>query len=478
MRLPLIERTYLTFIPVLVMGIMVGLTAWSSLKNNARELIEARQLKEYAVQSLALLLTQDDASKMLIIDPDNPSAGTRKISAYDANTALLTKIGQIAGAEEIRTIIRQLSELDKKQLRPVDTELLEAIGEGKQDLAKLYLEKYEPARNAYEALIRKLGDAAEARAVAAAGRLNEKNAESLRAIGTTLGIGLLLVSVITMVITRQIARRLRVTVERLQEQAQITDLSSAEIRRSSEQIASGAVTTATSLEETAASIYEISRVSETSADNAKAANTLAGETAAAADKATQNLTSMTEAMKAIRNSSKSISKIIATIDEIAFQTNILALNAAVEAARAGEAGQGFSVVADEVRNLAGRSAQAASETALLIKAAVDSANRGDSVSTMVASDLLAIVQKARVLDGLVGSMAAASEEQSRGISQIQVAVTQVELVTQGSKEHAQTGVQSADELKRQATALNSAVGDLLVLVGRSNKKGSQAEKTA
>jgi len=232
MRLPLIERTYLTFIPVLVMGIMVGLTARSSLKNNARELIEARQLKEYAVQSLALLLIQDDASKMLIIDPDNPSAGTRKISAYDANTALLTKIGQIAGAEEIRTIIRQLSELDKKQLRPVDTELLEAIGEGKQDLAKLYLEKYEPARNAYEALIRKLGDAAEARAVAAAGRLNEKNAESLRAIGTTLGIGLLLVSVITMVITRQIARRLRVTVERLQEQAQITDLSSAEIRRS------------------------------------------------------------------------------------------------------------------------------------------------------------------------------------------------------------------------------------------------------
>ena len=134
---------------------------------------------------------------------------------------------------------------------------------------------------------------------------------------------------------------------------------------------------------------------------------------------------MSSAMNDIKSSSDDIAKIIKTIDEIAFQTNILALNAAVEAARAGEAGAGFAVVADEVRNLAQRCAQAAKETASKIEDSVQKSTNGVEISAKVAISLQEIVSKTRQVDELAGEVATTSVEQSQGIEQVNTAVSHV-----------------------------------------------------
>ena len=198
------------------------------------------------------------------------------------------------------------------------------------------------------------------------------------------------------------------------------------------------------------------------ADNAKK---LAAQTRSAADTGFNDMRDMSQAMAGIKSSSDNIGKIIKTIDEIAFQTNILALNAAVEAARAGEAGMGFAVVADEVRNLAQRSAQAARETADKIQDSITRSQHGVEISAKVAASLREMVEKARTVDELLGQIAAASVEQSQGITQVNAAVNQLDQVTQTNAGSAEENAGAAEQLNTQAAALQSAVGALAELVG-------------
>jgi hemerythrin-like metal-binding protein len=200
------------------------------------------------------------------------------------------------------------------------------------------------------------------------------------------------------------------------------------------------------------------------AENAQKANDLAREARSAADKGVMDMQAMNIAMAAIKDSSDDIAKIIRTIDEIAFQTNILALNAAVEAARAGEAGMGFAVVADEVRNLAQRSATAAKETAAKIEGAITKTAQGVDISQKVAAALNDIVIKARQVDELASEVAGASREQTQGITQINVAVGEMDKVTQSNAASAEESAAAAQELNAQAEMMKHAVAELLHLV--------------
>jgi len=238
-----------------------------------------------------------------------------------------------------------------------------------------------------------------------------------------------------------------------------------EISSASLSLAEGASEQAASIEETSASLEEMSSVTKRNAENAQKANALAKEARVAADNGSKHMEFMTTAMDAIKVTSDETAKIIKTIDEIAFQTNILALNAAVEAARAGEAGMGFAVVADEVRNLAQRSAQAARETSAKIEGSLTRTAHGVEISAKVAAALSEITTKVRQVDELIAEVASASNEQTQGITQINIAVGQMDKVTQGNAAHSEQSAASAEELKTQAETMQAAVAELTRMVG-------------
>ncbi len=281
-----------------------------------------------------------------------------------------------------------------------------------------------------------------------------------------------------LLVTRAITRPIQRVTAQLSAGSEQTAAAAAQVSSSSQSLASGASEQAASLEETGASLEELSSMTKRNSDSAAEAKTLSGETRSAAETGHRDMTEMREAMNAIKTSSNDIAKIIKTIDEIAFQTNILALNAAVEAARAGEAGAGFAVVADEVRALAQRSAQSAKETASQIEIAIQNGEHGVRISDKVASSLDVIVGKARQVDEIVAQIATASNEQTQGIGQINAAVRQMDKVTQGNAANAEETAAAAEELTAQSVTLAESVEELHVLIDGGSRRTTSIAKTA
>ena len=242
-----------------------------------------------------------------------------------------------------------------------------------------------------------------------------------------------------------------------------------QLSANSQTLAEGASEQAASIEETSASLEELASMTRRNAENVQKTNDLAKQARSAADQGAGDMRAMSSAMEAIKASSDDIAKIIKTIDEIAFQTNILALNAAVEAARAGEAGMGFAVVADEVRNLAQRSAQAAKETAGKIEGAISKTTQGVAITQKVGAALNEIVAKARQVDELATEVAGASREQTQGITQINAAVSQMDKVTQNNAANAEESAAAAAELNAHAETMKESVAELFQLVGGSGE---------
>jgi methyl-accepting chemotaxis protein len=194
------------------------------------------------------------------------------------------------------------------------------------------------------------------------------------------------------------------------------------------------------------------------AQNAREAKGVAEQALASADKGVESMNRMSSAINQIKSSSDSTARIVKTIDEIAFQTNLLALNAAVEAARAGDAGRGFAVVAEEVRNLAMRSAEAAKNTASLIEDAVKNSKNGVNINAEVLKNFQDIVEKSNKVSQVVAEIAAASDQQDQGISQLNRAVEQLNQLTQQNAANAEESASAAEEMSLQAEEMRSMVG--------------------
>jgi methyl-accepting chemotaxis protein len=327
----------------------------------------------------------------------------------------------------------------------------------------------------------------------------EFNRSNLRNTLAGISIGVAASLALGFWLTRLVARPIKQLALRLSQGAEFTNEAASQMAAASQSLAEGASEQAASLEETSASLEEVSSMIRRTAQNASGAKdstTLArhaaeaglqstGEVEAAMKGITSASAEMRETMSGIRTAGANVAKIIKTIDEIAFQTNILALNAAVEAARAGEAGMGFAVVAEEVRSLAQRCAKAAHETTEMIDTSIQRGEAGvqvaDKVTAAVAAvagksgqlqaNLAAIVDHTRQVDDQMTSIATASGEQSHGITQVSTAVAQMDKITQANAASAEESASAAAVLSTQARNLELAVEELGKLVGAHGGHG-------
>ena len=291
--------------------------------------------------------------------------------------------------------------------------------------------------------------------------------QKIKATKFMLMLGVLLVAIglgLNLSVALGVSKSLEQVISSLNEGVMQVASGSNQVAGSSQQLAEGASESASSLEETSSSMEEMASMTRQNSENALRANALMAETRNAVGKGSQSVESTLQSMLAMNESADKVSKIIKTIEEIAFQTNLLALNAAVEAARAGEHGRGFAVVAEEVRNLASRSAAAARDTASLIEENARRASQGMQVSEAAGASLKEIVESSAKVASLVGEIAAASQEQSRGIGEINSAVGQMDKVTQRVTANAEELSSASEEMSSQASLLRDLVLRLVRIV--------------
>jgi len=284
---------------------------------------------------------------------------------------------------------------------------------------------------------------------------------SLVVVGLSMGVAFFF--------SRRISKVLHRLVQGLGSSSDQVSSASDQVASSSQSLAEGSSQQASSLEETSSSLEEMAAQTRQNADNAEQADSAVKETARVVAEGVSSMERMNQAINEIKESANETSKIIKTIDDIAFQTNLLALNAAVEAARAGEAGKGFAVVAEEVRNLAQRSAEAAQNTSELIEKSQENANNGVSVADEVAGQLASIKDRAEKVNTLIGEIAAASKEQSQGIDQVNTAVSEMDKVVQQNAADSEESASAAEELSAQATEMERMVNELKLLVAGRKK---------
>ncbi len=251
----------------------------------------------------------------------------------------------------------------------------------------------------------------------------------------------------------RIAQTLSDTMRQIIQSAEQVALGAGQVSNGAQSLSQGAAEQAGTVEELFASVSSISEQVRENVQSADEAKQLADGAQAQVLEGNAKMDEMTQAMADIRASSGEIGKIIKTIEDIAFQTNILALNAAVEAARAGEAGKGFAVVADEVRNLASKSAEAASNTTSLIEGSIASVERGAGIAQGTAQSLDAVVEGVKKLAATVEQITKASREQAEAVSQVSLGMEQISAVVQTNSATAQESAAASEELSSQASLL-------------------------
>ena len=247
------------------------------------------------------------------------------------------------------------------------------------------------------------------------------------------------------------------TISQIKAGTETITVASQEIASGNADLSSRTESQASSLEETASSMEELTSTVRQNADNARQANQLVVSASGVAVKGGAVVGQVVDTMGSIKESSRKIVDIIGVIDSIAFQTNILALNAAVEAARAGEQGRGFAVVASEVRNLAQRSASAAKEIKALISDSVDKVDQGSKLVDEAGKTMDEIVTSVQHVADIMSEITAASQEQSSGIEQVNLAITQMDEMTQQNAALVEQAAAAAESMEEQAVALAQAV---------------------
>ncbi|MBA3975437.1 MAG: hypothetical protein C0504_14625 [Candidatus Solibacter sp.] len=296
-------------------------------------------------------------------------------------------------------------------------------------------------------------------------------AATIRSTQLSMAAGGFLVVALCVSIALLVSRGITRTLARLSDDLRVTSSEMAgavaQVATSSQSLAQGASEQAASLEETSSAAEEIRSMAQRNTASLGDASNMTVQADAVVTRTQTSLGQLQLAMDLINTSSEKVARIIRVIDEISFQTNILALNAAVEAARAGEAGLGFAVVAEEVRNLAQRCAQAARDTSVLIEESTTRAAAGKATVGEVTAEVLAIGEESAKIRTLVEQVSRASKDQLKGVEQVARTIAQMQQVTQSTAAGSEQGAAASEELSAQAEHLSSAVAKLNQLIGVS-----------
>jgi methyl-accepting chemotaxis protein/methyl-accepting chemotaxis protein-1 (serine sensor receptor) len=306
------------------------------------------------------------------------------------------------------------------------------------------------------------------------GHVNGARAEyarSWRIAMLTVVIGVVL-SAGWAVVIRRMCRTLGTLTSETQDRARHVLVAASEVAGSAQSLSNGAVRQASAVEETSAAMRDMAAMTRRNAEHSDMAAGLMTEVQQRVCDSNQALETMMASMNAIRESSARVSKIIKTIDEVAFQTNILALNASVEAARAGEAGMGFAVVADEVRSLAQRSAEAARNTGALIEESIATTQAGTRHVVLVADSVGSITESVERTKKLIDEVSSATGQQSDGIDHVMRAIAEMEKIAQNTAATAQQNAAAGEELTRHTEQSLETVASIESMIGATSDKGT------
>jgi methyl-accepting chemotaxis protein len=474
------KRIIVGFTIIVALTTGMGIMAWNSMRvigEHADELagdnvpglaMSADILQSAATMHLALVQHVLAGSQE---EKKNLEARIQEIA--DDNTKLLANLEKVCDAPAERQALEKIK-LTRQEYFVARTPILQLSNAGKNQEAQAALaQSGRQIYHDFDSACMELNDLEIKLANTAVTTVEQNASSSKLMLATTVVCQVVISTLLSLLIITGLGRVLKTVSAALNDGSTQVSAAAGQVSAASQTLAEGSSEQASSLEETSSSLEEMASMTKRNAENARKANDLAKEARDSADKGVGDMQTMSAAMDAIKVSSDDIAKIIKTIDEIAFQTNILALNAAVEAARAGEAGMGFAVVADEVRNLAQRCAQAAKETSGKIEGAIAKTGQGVEISDKVAAVLQEIVAKVRQVDELVSEVASATHEQTEGITQINAAVGQMDKVTQGNAATAEESAAAAQELNAQAEIMKQSVGELLQLVGGNSESSAR-----
>jgi methyl-accepting chemotaxis protein len=469
------RRVGFGFTILALVALAVGLTSLWRLAALNRHVESLSQNTVPSVVTLSRIIEGNllvlQAARTAVLDTDQPArmaaAQAELRAAIERGTALCDEYGGLLSDPEDTQLFTAAREARDAYLEQVRRSLSLAAEGDAIASRQAILGDVEPLARAcldrFKAVIEYNIGLSNRELAAAESKLSAGYRIIVAALVSTVLIGLLLATGIT----RSLSRALTQISAALESGAARTAAASTQLESVSQTVATGWSEQGASVAETGAALEQMSAMTRTTAENASRAKEFAAQARTAAETGARTMTEMDTAMEAIATSSGEVAKIVKQIDEIAFQTNILALNAAVEAARAGEAGQGFAVVAEEVRLLAQRSADAARETATLIEESLARSAAGTEKVEEVTAALAAVAEQSASVRTLVEEVSVGSRDQHSAISRMGEALRQIEQVSQQAAAGAEQGSAAAEELSAQAASLVDIVDVLGHMVGRN-----------